>query len=66
MRAPRTRRQTASTHIAQIEDVDSFESKIIEALMDVIPVRRRRLQIASAIFREIEKGAIPGISFAYP
>jgi hypothetical protein len=65
MKTTRTRRQLADTHQPPVEDDDSPEARIIASLMDCIPTKRRKLQIASAIFREIEKGAIPGVSFEY-
>jgi hypothetical protein len=58
---------TAKTPVdrLQIED-DSIESQVIAALVDVIPIRRSRLQIASAVFRALEIGSIPHVSFDYP
>jgi hypothetical protein len=64
-KTPRTRRQPAETHQPPVEDDNSPEALIISSLMDAIPTRRRRLETASAIFRAIEIGAIPGIYFEY-
>jgi hypothetical protein len=60
----RTRRQPAETNPVQVDE-DSPEARIISSLTDVIPTRRRRLETASAVFRAIERGDIPGVYFEY-
>jgi hypothetical protein len=66
MKTPRIRRKTAETNSPQIEDDDAPEAQVIASLMYCLPVKRRRIQIASAIFRAIEIGSIPHVSFDYP
>jgi hypothetical protein len=69
MKTPRIRRQRADKHQPpadlQIEDDGSPEARIISSLMDCLPTKRRRLEIASAVFRAIERGDLPGIALEY-
>jgi hypothetical protein len=69
-KTPRTRRQRADKHQPpddlQIEDDDSPEALVISALMDCLPIKRRRLLIASKIFQALERGDVPFVRFEYP